>query len=110
MCIMNKKVCDGNVDCPGGQDEPKDKCNVNECSKGTHGCDHICVDTPAGFYCDCHKGYVYTLEIIVLRANICLHLVLCDNKLIASHFNKYTHNINLLREWRKLVQLKIGCV
>lgn len=59
MCIINKKVCDGTVDCPGGQDEPKDKCDVNECSKGTHGCDHTCVDTPAGFYCDCHKGYVY---------------------------------------------------
>lgn len=58
MCIPNTKVCDGRVDCPAGQDEPKDMCNVNECAKGTHGCNQICVDTPAGFYCDCRKGYV----------------------------------------------------
>lgn len=56
MCIPNSKVCDRRVDCPGGQDEPKDKCLVNECKTANGGCHHICVDTPAGFYCDCRQG------------------------------------------------------
>lgn len=56
MCIPNSKVCDRRVDCPGGQDEPKDKCSVNECKINNGGCEHICVDTPAGFYCDCRHG------------------------------------------------------
>lgn len=56
MCIPLKKVCDQKVDCPGGQDEPANKCTVNECRIANGGCEHICVDTPAAFYCDCHKG------------------------------------------------------
>lgn len=56
MCIPLSKVCDRKVDCPGGQDEPRDKCTINECKIANGGCDHICIDTPAGYYCDCHKG------------------------------------------------------
>lgn len=59
VCIPHSKVCDKHVDCPAGQDEPNDKiCNLNECKVKNGGCDQICVDTPAKFYCDCHKGYV----------------------------------------------------
>lgn len=56
MCIPNTKVCDTKVDCPGGQDEPKNGCSIDECKVANGGCEHICVNTPAGFYCDCHKG------------------------------------------------------
>ncbi|XP_055304878.1 low-density lipoprotein receptor-like isoform X2 [Sitodiplosis mosellana] len=57
MCIPNAKVCDQKVDCPLGNDEPKDKCSVNECKIKKGGCDDKCVDTPAGFYCECRNGY-----------------------------------------------------
>lgn len=66
MCIPNARVCDGKVDCPAGQDEPKDRCGINECKIENGRCDHICVDTPAGFYCDCHKGYVEKKIIILV--------------------------------------------
>ena len=56
MCIKNERVCDGKMDCPDGQDEPKDKCNLNECKIKNGGCQHTCVDTPAGFYCECRPG------------------------------------------------------
>lgn len=59
MCIPNTKVCDQKVDCPLGNDEPKDKCSVNECKIKNGGCDHKCVDTPAGFYCECRSGWVF---------------------------------------------------
>lgn len=61
MCIPNLKVCDQHVDCPAGQDEPLGKCNQDECKKNNGGCEHLCFDTPAGFYCDCHKGYVIAM-------------------------------------------------
>uniref|UniRef100_A0A336LM96 CSON011106 protein n=1 Tax=Culicoides sonorensis TaxID=179676 RepID=A0A336LM96_CULSO len=57
MCIPLSKVCDGNTDCPHFQDEPSGKCNKNECLIQNGGCDHTCVDTPAGFYCECRQGY-----------------------------------------------------
>lgn len=56
MCIPLNKVCDQHVDCPGGQDEPRYKCGINECSTGNGSCDQICIDTPASYYCDCRKG------------------------------------------------------
>lgn len=68
MCIPNSLVCNERVDCPAGQDEPLNKCNQDECKKDNGGCEHLCVDTPAGFYCDCQKGYVY-----------CNRLVGCDD-------------------------------
>lgn len=57
MCIPLSKVCDSKADCPEFQDEPKDKCNKNECNTSNGGCEHTCVDTPASFYCECRKGY-----------------------------------------------------
>lgn len=56
MCIPYTKVCDKKVDCPAGQDEPLDACGRDECKVRNGGCSQICVDTPAGLYCDCHKG------------------------------------------------------
>lgn len=57
MCIPIEKVCDQKMDCPEGQDEPRDKCGKNECKINNGGCDHICIDTPASFYCLCRDGY-----------------------------------------------------
>lgn len=56
MCIPIEKVCDQRKDCPDGQDEPGNKCGKNECKVNNGGCDHICIDTPTSFYCECHKG------------------------------------------------------
>ncbi|XP_062714840.1 low-density lipoprotein receptor isoform X4 [Aedes albopictus] len=57
MCIPLSKVCDKKPDCPEFQDEPNDKCGKNECLENNGGCSHLCVDTPAGFYCDCKPGF-----------------------------------------------------
>ncbi|XP_052565656.1 low-density lipoprotein receptor-like isoform X4 [Culex pipiens pallens] len=57
MCIPLSKVCDKKADCPEFQDEPVDKCGKNECLESNGGCSHLCVDTPAGYYCDCKPGY-----------------------------------------------------
>lgn len=56
-CIPLSKVCDGHQDCPQAEDEPRDKCGKNECHVNNGGCSQTCVDTPAGFYCDCRDGY-----------------------------------------------------
>lgn len=56
MCIPLTKVCDGKPDCPEFQDEPKEKCGQDECRVNNGGCSHRCIDTPAGFYCDCPDG------------------------------------------------------
>lgn len=50
-------MCDGNPDCPQWEDEPKDKCGKNECTINNGGCSQRCVDTPAGYYCECYSGY-----------------------------------------------------
>ena len=39
------------------EDEPIDKCGRDECKVNNGGCSDICVDTQAGFYCECRKGY-----------------------------------------------------
>lgn len=56
-CIPLTSVCDKKQDCPAAEDEPVDKCGRDECKLNNGGCSHICVDTPAGFYCDCEKGF-----------------------------------------------------
>lgn len=57
MCISLDKVCDGVNDCGQWEDEPKGKCNVNECALNNGGCLHTCIDTTWGFRCECHPGY-----------------------------------------------------
>lgn len=56
-CIPISQVCDGKQDCPAWEDEPREKCGKNECAENNGGCSHKCVDTPAGYYCECSKGY-----------------------------------------------------
>lgn len=56
-CIPYSKVCDDKPDCPKWEDEPKDKCGKDECKINNGGCSQRCVDTPAGFYCECYPGY-----------------------------------------------------
>ncbi|XP_015791351.1 low-density lipoprotein receptor-related protein 2 [Tetranychus urticae] len=56
-CIPNEKVCNKQLDCTDGSDEPA-HCGVDECLKvETNQCEHRCVDTPTGFYCECNEGY-----------------------------------------------------
>lgn len=57
MCVNQSVVCDKKPDCPAWEDEPKALCNINECAIKNGGCSHICVDMPAGYYCDCPHGY-----------------------------------------------------
>lgn len=59
-CIPLSQVCDGHPDCQQAEDEPRDKCGKNECSINNGGCTQLCVDTPAGYYCDCNPGYKLT--------------------------------------------------
>ncbi|XP_060537054.1 very low-density lipoprotein receptor isoform X2 [Cylas formicarius] len=57
QCVPLARVCDGRPDCPAWEDEPRDKCGVNECARNNGGCAFRCVDTPAGYYCECERGY-----------------------------------------------------
>ncbi|XP_071454305.1 very low-density lipoprotein receptor isoform X2 [Hetaerina americana] len=67
MCIPLAKACDGKPDCPDWEDEPGERCGKNECTGETYpgappplpngGCSQTCVDTPAGYHCDCLPGY-----------------------------------------------------
>lgn len=57
MCIPLTKVCDKIQDCPANEDEPADKCGRDECAANNGGCSQVCVDTKAGFYCDCRQGF-----------------------------------------------------
>lgn len=57
MCISLSKVCDKIQDCPDSEDEPVDKCGRDECKLNNGGCSQLCVDTQAGFYCDCRPGF-----------------------------------------------------
>lgn len=57
MCISLSKVCDKIQDCPDFEDEPVDKCGRDECKLNNGGCSQLCVDTQAGFYCECRPGF-----------------------------------------------------
>lgn len=60
MCIPLNKVCNKIPDCPSGEDEPVDKCGVDECATNNGGCSHLCIDTPTSYRCDCRPGYKLT--------------------------------------------------
>lgn len=57
MCVPLTKVCDGRIDCPNGEDEPKAGCGVNECAVNNGNCSHACIDLPLSYRCDCESGY-----------------------------------------------------
>lgn len=57
QCIDYQLVCNKVPDCRDESDEPL-HCNVDECAKvEVHQCNHKCVDTLTGFYCECNTGY-----------------------------------------------------
>ena len=74
MCIPLDLVCNHKNDCGNWADEPKDLCNVNECSQSLNQeegqekgqelaslspalCDQQCIDLPIGYKCACKEGY-----------------------------------------------------
>ncbi|XP_073837741.1 uncharacterized protein isoform X3 [Musca autumnalis] len=57
QCIPLSRVCDKRKDCPDGEDEPANKCGINECAVENGGCMHKCVDQPIGYRCECETGY-----------------------------------------------------
>ncbi|XP_067141896.1 low-density lipoprotein receptor-related protein 2 isoform X5 [Centruroides vittatus] len=57
QCIPYERVCNKQRDCTDGSDEPA-HCNVDECEKvESNQCEHKCVNTLTGFYCECNAGY-----------------------------------------------------
>lgn len=56
FCINKKHVCDGQRDCPKGEDE-KDCPKKRDCDKGTN-CTQLCITTADGKdACSCMPGY-----------------------------------------------------
>ena len=56
-CIPNDRVCDYMNDCGDWEDEPQEGCHADECQEDNGGCDHVCSDTPGGYFCSCKEGY-----------------------------------------------------
>ncbi|RWS26517.1 low-density lipoprotein receptor-related protein 2-like protein, partial [Leptotrombidium deliense] len=57
QCIPYERVCNKHTDCEDNSDEPP-HCHVDECAKvETNQCEHKCVNTLTGFYCECNEGY-----------------------------------------------------
>lgn len=79
QCIPDNLVCNGKQDCPNWEDEPKDKCGINECNKNNGECMHKCIDTPASYYCDCDNGYKLVDNRTCKGTNkyISLHFIRC---------------------------------
>ncbi|PWA37428.1 serine/threonine-protein kinase, active site protein [Artemisia annua] len=71
---MDSFLCKGNSECDPDYSGPGYRCrchegyegnpyvannctNINECERGTHDCEHECVDTQGSYECYCPKGY-----------------------------------------------------
>lgn len=57
MCIPLSQVCNKQLDCPNGEDEPGIGCDINECAVNNGNCSHVCIDLPLSYRCDCRAGY-----------------------------------------------------
>ncbi|XP_013781727.1 low-density lipoprotein receptor-related protein 2-like [Limulus polyphemus] len=56
-CIDYELVCNKQEDCDDGSDESS-HCYVDECASiESNQCEHKCVNTLTGFYCECNEGY-----------------------------------------------------
>lgn len=57
-CLPSERVCDRINDCGAWEDEPH-TCflAVPKCQADNGGCNHLCVETPDSFFCDCKTGY-----------------------------------------------------
>lgn len=77
-CIPLTLVCNGKQDCPAWEDEPRQKCGVNECLVANGNCTHSCVDTAAGFYCECRPGYKLHEDSSGSGSSTCKDINECD--------------------------------
>lgn len=77
-CLPLDRVCDFNNDCGNWEDEPQERCQKNECQEDNGGCDHICVDTPGGFFCDCRGGFQQSGNSSCVDLDECNILGLCS--------------------------------
>ncbi|CAF3362851.1 unnamed protein product [Rotaria sp. Silwood2] len=56
QCVNMAQVCDGKLDCPGGNDESS-LCNNDQCSINNGGCSHIRHPSPFGVLCLYQPGF-----------------------------------------------------
>ena len=60
-CISESEVCNGDMNCPGGEEEEGcdniDSGNPHSCDIDNGGCDHICAQTGTSQTCSCEEGY-----------------------------------------------------
>jgi len=73
ICIPLDRVCDRTNDCGNWEDE--NSCHYNECNDNNGGCDHICVDTAASFFCDCRHGFTLSHNSTCTDLNECQSLI-----------------------------------
>ena len=45
------------VPCFSGSHFVHSTTDVDECSRGIHGCDHTCENTPGSYICHCNSGF-----------------------------------------------------
>ncbi|XP_051792178.1 low-density lipoprotein receptor-related protein 2 [Erpetoichthys calabaricus] len=56
LCIPNDKLCNGQRDCPYGEDESP-SCNEDDCAVNNGGCTDGCIQGPFGAQCTCPAGF-----------------------------------------------------